>query len=95
MLFYMRRKKLVLLKPSMLKNVVTFDPGARDLILDALDKSVDSEGFIVEKQNLSKRVLSTSGEQIKASELGAVKKGSFRFFKKDLPSVISLSDELK
>lgn len=79
----------------MLKNVITFDPNTRDFILDALDKSVDKDGYIVEKKNMQQRALTTNGEQIKAGELGAVKRGSFRFFKTDLPSAISLADELK
>jgi len=79
----------------MLKNVVTFDRDTRDFVLDSLDKAVDDDGYIVEKKDKTKRVLGRDGEFVKARDLAAVKKGSFVFFKSDLPSLISLSDILE
>ena len=79
----------------MLKNVIRFDESARNIVLDALDKAVDSEGFVVEKKDTKQRVLTERGDQVKATKLAGIRKGSFRFFETDLPSILSLSDELE
>lgn len=78
-----------------IRNVITFDRGARNFIIDAFDKAIDSEGFIVEKSSPGERVLTPEGEQIQANRLGAIKKGSLKFFKSDLASLLTLSDQLE
>lgn len=76
------------------KKIITFDDTSRQDILDAFDMAVDDEGFIVEKANPKQRVLTREGDWIKAEKLACIKKGSLQFFKSDLPSLISLSDQL-
>ena len=51
-----------------------------------LDKTVDSEGFIVEKENPTQRVLTVGGEEVLYDEFGGAKAGSEVFIKKDLIS---------
>ena len=70
---------------------ITFDESAIEFILDAFDKSIDSEGFIVEKRNPKQRVLTPEGEEIQSNDLGAIKKGSELYIKKDLSSILKLS----
>lgn len=74
---------------------IKFDASAKDFILDTFDKTTDSEGYIVEKDNPIQRVLTPDGEEIKREELASIRKGSERYIKSDLPSLIKLSDELE
>ncbi|MDE2489256.1 MAG: hypothetical protein KGM24_00305 [Elusimicrobia bacterium] len=60
--------------------------------MDTFDKAVDVEGFIVEKSNPKQRVLTRDGEEVRVEDFAGIKKGSLLFFKKDLPSLITLSD---
>ena len=79
-----------------LKNVVTFDSSAREFVLGIFDKTVDSDGFVVEKAHPEQRVLTTpTSNPVRADNLAAVKKGSLLFFSADLPSIIDLSDRLE
>ncbi len=71
--------------------VLTFDESAKLDILDFIDKSVDSEEFIVEKSNPSQRVLTFEGQEILKKEFGGVKRGSQVFIKDDIISLIRLS----
>lgn len=82
-------------RKPVLKNAIVFDSSTREFILEALDKTVDKEGYIVERSNQEQRVLTTDGSPIRAKELAGIKKGSLRFFKSDLPSLLSFSDELE
>ena len=75
------------------KSVLTFDESVKEEILDLFDKSVDSEGFIVEKDNPQQRVLSKDGQEVNIKEFGGIKKGSEVFIKKDLVSLMRLSKE--
>jgi hypothetical protein len=70
---------------------ITFSKESRSVVLDLFNKSLDSEGFIVEKDNLSQRVITIDGEEIHEKEFGGIRKGSEIFFKSDLPSLIDLS----
>ena len=60
-----------------------------------LDKAIDSEGFVVEKNNQTQRVVSIDGEELQAKKFAGMKKGSEIFFKKDLPSLIEMADKIK
>lgn len=73
---------------------IIFDSSAIEFILDAFGKSVDSEGFLVEKDKPTQRVLTSEGEPVLASELGSIRKGSEVYGKSDIISVIKLSDSL-
>ena len=75
------------------KSVLTFDESFKEDILDLFGKSVDTEGFIIEKDNPNQRVLSEDGQEVKLKEFGGIKKGSEVFIKNDLISLMRLSKE--
>jgi hypothetical protein len=77
------------------KNIITFDKNVRHFILGAFGKEIDSDGYIIEKASPEERVLTPEGEQLQANRLGAIKRGSLKFFKSDLPSLLTLSDQLE
>ena len=70
---------------------ITFDKKAKQEILDLLDKTVDGEGLIVEKDNPAQKVLTFDGEEISVEEFGGVQKGSEVFIKNNLVSLLRLS----
>lgn len=70
---------------------ITFSKESKNQILDLFDKSIDMEGFIVEKENPETRVITIDGEEIHQDNFGGIRKGSEIFFKNDLPSLIDLS----
>ncbi len=72
---------------------ITFDDSAKLDILDLLDKTVDAEGFVVEKGDLSQRVIASDGEEMTVEEFGGMKRGSQIFIKKDFYSVFALSKQ--
>jgi len=74
---------------------VTFDDSARDFILESFDKTVDGEGYIVERSNQTQRVLTPAGQEIKQDKFAGVRKGSEIFIKSDIVSLIELCDYLK
>jgi len=74
---------------------LTFSESARDDILDLYGKSIDSEGFIVEKDNPNQRVLTPNGEEIHFKEWGGIRKGSEAFIKNDAFSLIELAKKLE
>jgi len=74
---------------------ITFSKAARDDILDLYGKSVDNEGFIVERDNPSQRVLTPNGEEIRIEEWGGVRRGSEAFIKNDTFSLIELAKKLE
>lgn len=78
----------------MANKVILFDKSARRDIIDLFDKSVDSENYIIEKEN-GQRVLSLDGEEIKIRKFAAITKGSESFVRSDLVSLMHLADKLK
>ncbi len=70
--------------------IITFEESAKELILSFLDKSVDSEGFIVEKNDVTKRISASDGNEIKLEEFSGIKDGVF--FRSDISSLFDLSD---
>jgi len=72
---------------------LTFDESAKIEILNFMNKKVDEEGLIVEKDNPSQKVLSIEGEEVSIDEFGGVRKGSEVFIKGDLISLMRLSKE--
>jgi len=73
---------------------ITFDKSAKEIILSFFDKVVDDEGFIVEKDDRTQRVITPEGEEMTLEEFGGIRKGSEIFIKSDLPSIIELVDKL-
>ena len=70
---------------------LTFDESAKLEILDFLNKTKDDEGFIVEKEKQTQKVLTVDGEEITVDEFGGAKAGSEVFIKRDLISLMKLS----
>jgi hypothetical protein len=70
---------------------LTFNRTAREHVLALLDKTVDDEGFIVEKSNHKQRVLSFEGKEMTESEFGGVQKGSEVFISNNLVSLMRLT----
>lgn len=75
-------------------NAITFDKSAREFILDTFGKTIDREGFLVEKDNPAQRVLALDGQEIQADRFGGVRKGSEIYIKSDFISLIELFDQL-
>lgn len=73
---------------------ITFGKQSLNFILQLLDKSVDSDGFLVENKNKSQRVITPDGEYIKSDEIGVVRPGSQIFIKKDIGSLVKYATDL-
>ena len=75
--------------------IVEFDVSAKNDILAFFNKTTDTEGYIVEKDNPAQRILADDGEEINLEKFAGITKGSEIFIKSDLPSIIRLSDRLR
>lgn len=73
---------------------IIFDKSTLNFVLKSLKKNVDSEGFLVEENNLAQRVITPDGEYVKPSEIGIIRPGSQIFIKKDIGSLIKLASDL-
>ncbi len=76
----------------MQENIIVFDEASKQSLLRIMNKSIDSQGFIVEKDNPSERVLTKDGEEIKLEEFAGVRKGSEVFIKNDINSILELAE---
>jgi len=65
---------------------VIFDEHSKDWVLNIFDKSVDGDGFIVEKDGT--RIWTPEGDEIKSNDLAIIKKGSTKFIAGDLSSLM-------
>ena len=72
---------------------ITFEKSATETILSFSDKVVDSDGFIVEKNDRTKRVIASDRNEIKMSEFAGIMNGVF--FKNDISSIFSLVDAIQ
>lgn len=68
-----------------------FTKSVKEDILDLLDKKVDDEGMIVEKDDPEQRVLTFEGQEISVDEFGGVQKGSEVFISDNIVSLMRLS----
>ena len=68
---------------------VIFDKHSKNWVLGIFDKTVDNEGFIVEKDGT--RIWTPEGNEIKSDELAMIKKGSIKFIAGDLSSLMKES----
>ena len=73
---------------------ITFDPKSKELILNAFNKTIDAEGYIVEKDKPSQRVLTPDGEEIRLEEWAGILKGSQLFIKNDIFSLVKYADKI-
>lgn len=69
---------------------ITFEESARETILYFFDKVVDKDGFIVDKNDNTKRILASDGKEIKIDEFAGIRNGVF--FKTDISSIFDLVD---
>lgn len=77
-----------------MEKIILFEESAKRDILDFFDKSVDNEGFIVEKNRPDQRVL-VDGDWIEVNNFAGLRKGSMVFIMSDLISLINLADKMK
>lgn len=75
--------------------VITYEESAKMEILSIFEKTVDEEGFIVEKDDITQKVITPDGQEVKDHEFAGIRKGSEIFIKSDLPSIIDLVDILE
>lgn len=73
---------------------VIFDPSAKNQVLNAFDKSVDSEGYVVEKNNPKQRVITPEGEEVLFDNFAGLRRGSEIFIKSDIISLINLCEQV-
>lgn len=74
--------------------ILTFDQSAADFVIDAFDKAVDADGYLVEKTNPRQRVLTIKGEELLRKQFAGVRKGSDIFLKSDIDSIIDAADHI-
>jgi len=74
---------------------ITFDKTMKEDILHLYNKTLDEEGFIVEKDKRTQRVLTSNGEEIHMNEWAGITKGSEEFVKSDAFSLLALSKKMK
>ena len=77
------------------KPIITFEKSAKEEILAIFDKIVDNEGFIVERDDPTQRVITPYGEEVTLEEFAGIRKGSEIFIKSDLPSLIDVMDKIE
>ena len=75
-------------------NKITFTKGNKNFVLDAFDKTVDKDGFLVEKTNQKQRVLAPDGNEVSIDEFAGFRKGSEVVIKSDILSLIELCDSI-
>lgn len=77
-----------------MQNIITFDSASKKKILDFFDKTVNGEGYIVEKNNQDQKVLTIEGEPLMHDDFAGLMKGSEIFIKSDIASLIKLTDKI-
>ena len=70
---------------------ITFTSSAKKDILEMLSKSVDKDGYIVEKSNPEQRVLTFDVEEITLDDFGGFQRGSEVFIKNNVVSLMKLA----
>lgn len=76
-----------------MEKVITFSNEAKKNILSFFDKTIDEEGYIIEKDS-KQRILSSDGEPLEFDNFAGIKKGSLVFIKSDINSLIELVDSI-
>jgi hypothetical protein len=76
-----------------MKGIITFDNEAKIDMLEFFDKTVDKEGYIIEKST-GQKILASDGDYLELAHFAGIKKGSLVFVKKDINSIIELSDSV-
>ena len=71
---------------------IFFDKASAKFVLDSMNKAIDNEGFIVEKET-KKRVLTPDGSEIELDDFAGIIPGSEIFLKNDANSLLRLYDK--
>lgn len=74
---------------------LVFDENSKKDVLELFGKTIDEEGFIVEKSDKTQKVLTPKGEEIRFNEWAGVIKGSEAFVKSDIFSLIELAKKMQ
>lgn len=77
------------------KKIITFEKDAKLEVLEAFNKTIDENSYIVEKSNTAQKVLTIDGEELALKDFAGIRKGSAIFIKSDLVSIINLVDLLQ
>lgn len=78
-----------------MEKIITFEKEAKLKILEAFNKTIDENNYIVEQENPLQKVLTIDGEELKLEDFAGIRKGSEIFIKSDLVSIINLVDFLQ
>ncbi|MCG2725263.1 MAG: hypothetical protein L6420_03225 [Elusimicrobia bacterium] len=78
-----------------MSKLLTFDPEHKKFILDIFEKTIDNEGYVVEKSDPTQRVFTPDGEEVKFADFAGFIRGSMIFVKSGLVSAVKLADRLK
>lgn len=71
---------------KMILDTITFEESAKETILSFFDKTIDNEGFIIEKDT-GQRIIMPDGKEIRLEDFAGIGKGGI-LIKSDLPSLI-------
>ena len=77
-----------------MNSIIIFNVSVKKDILSFFGKTIDENGFLVEKEDIQQKVITQDGEEIKFDNFAGIRKGSEIFIKSDLPSLIDLTDKL-
>lgn len=74
---------------------IIFNSSAKDFVLGAFDKTIDSLGYIVESDNTLQKVKTKDGQDIKEDQFAGIRKGSEIYMKSDILSLIDYCQEFQ
>jgi len=74
---------------------IVVDDSAKGEILEMFGKTVDKNGYIVEKNDPTQRVLSPEGDEMTLNRFAGITKGSLAFVRSDIISLMNLSDRVQ
>ncbi len=66
---------------------IVFSEDVKEFVFEVFNKSVDEDGYIVEKGNKS-RVITPAGEHVPSKDFAAIIPGSEVFVTNDMPSLL-------
>ncbi len=78
----------------MKKSNIVFSKSSKEQFLKLFRKTTDDEGFIVEEEDSTQRVLTKKGEEIHIKEWAGVVNGSEEFVKSDIVSLVDIAKRL-
>ena len=86
------RNRRLIMSPLFQEGIITFDAASKREILSYFGKTTDQDGYIIEAENPTQRVITPEGEEITIEEFAGIRNGSEIYIKSDLPSLIELID---